>query len=214
MMDIITKEEIISFPGINLRINVVKNFEELCTEPDNEEKIPYWADIWPAARVMARVIWNDIDFHGYDVLELGAGLGLPGITAALKGGAITFSDFEEEALKISVANAALNGINNVKTYLGDWRDFRLKKKYDWILASDILYSSKNNPFAEKVFENNLKKDGVIIIAHADRKATYLSVNRLSQKKFIETERRVESITLHGPYYPNYKITIHYLQKIV
>ena len=211
-MKIQTKEEIIVLPGINLHIKLVSNIEELCTEPENEEKIPYWADIWPAARVMAREIWQKIDFKGKEVLELGAGLGLPGITAALKGGNVTFSDFKDDALKMSLANAALNGVTNVKTHFGDWRDFNLKKQYEWILASDLLYNSSTNPYAEKVFADNLKKNGTLLIAHANRDATFKSVDRLNKNLFNEKIRKEEKITLDAPYFPNYKITLHYLVK--
>src|ERR1700693_4992372 len=46
-----------------------------------DEYMPYWADLWPAARMLAKVILREKWTPGIEALELGCGLGLPGIAA-------------------------------------------------------------------------------------------------------------------------------------
>lgn len=211
-MEIATQEEVFDFQGKTIKVLVVKDIEKLCTEPENEDKIPYWADIWPAARVMAQDIWEDIDFTGKEVMELGAGLGLPGIMAGLKGGKVTFSDYKEEALELALKNAKRNSLKDALTYLGDWRHFNLDKKFDCILGSDILYNPGIAPDAEKVLVENIKENGQLIISHACRPTAFQAIERLKAAgPFTETIKE-RTVTLEKPYYPNYKIILHYLNK--
>lgn len=125
---------------------VVEDVEVLITDPADEDKIPLWAEIWPAARGLSHYIWETMDFTGLRVLELGSGLGLPGVVAGLKGARITFSDCQEDALELSCRNAGLNGLDHAGRHLGDWRDFSLEEKYHWIVGSDILYDPKFHGF--------------------------------------------------------------------
>lgn len=211
-MSIETKEELFYLPGKKIKLLVVKDIEALVTDPDDEDRIPYWADIWPAGRVMADYIWDKIDFQGAEVLELGAGLGLPGIVAGLKGAKMTFSDYKDEAVEMIVYNARANGLQHIDTFTGDWRDFTLKKKFEWILGSDILYNPRLNPYAEKILLANLKTDGQLLISHACRPATYEALERLKKEGPFEERVKVIPVTIEDPYYPNYMISLHHLQR--
>src|SRR6516162_5563227 len=76
---------------------------------DRDEYMPYWADLWPAARMLAKVILHEPWAPGREALEVGCGLGLPGIVALAVGLKITFSDYDPCALRYAAANARLNG---------------------------------------------------------------------------------------------------------
>ena len=47
--------------------------------------MPYWADLWPAARMLAKAIVRERWPAGLHALEIGCGLGLPGIAALAMG---------------------------------------------------------------------------------------------------------------------------------
>ncbi len=221
-MSIETKEVIFELPAWGsmaqesgtkareIKIMVVKDIEALVTNPDDEDNIPYWADIWPAARPMSQYIWEHIDFNGAEVMELGAGVGLPGIVAGLKGGKVTFSDYKKEALEVILFNAKANGVENVDTYLGDWRNFTMENKFDWILGSDILYNPRLNPYAEKILLDNLKEDGHLLISHARRPVTYEALERLKKAGSFKEKVNTFSVTIEDPYFPNYLISLHHL----
>src|SRR5262249_8460504 len=50
-----------------------------------DEYMPYWADLWPAARMLAKVILREPWAPGLEALEVGCGLGLPGVAALARG---------------------------------------------------------------------------------------------------------------------------------
>src|SRR4051794_33685393 len=54
-----------------------------------DQYMPYWADLWPAARMLAKVILQERWTPGLQALEVGCGLGLPGIVALSVGLRVT-----------------------------------------------------------------------------------------------------------------------------
>src|SRR5438045_5623708 len=58
-----------------------------------DEYLPYWADLWPAARMLAKAILREAWPPGVHALEIGCGLGLPGVAALSVGMRVTFSDY-------------------------------------------------------------------------------------------------------------------------
>src|SRR5262249_16687395 len=79
-----------------------------------DEYLPYWTDLWPAARMLAKVIWREAWPPGLEALEVGCGLGLPGIVALARGLQVTFSDCDATALRFAAANARLNGFSDFR----------------------------------------------------------------------------------------------------
>src|SRR5437762_5099008 len=77
-----------------------------------DEYMPYWADLWPAARMLAKAILREPWSDGLHALEVGCGLGLPGIAALARGLRVTFSDYDATALHFAALNSRLNGFND------------------------------------------------------------------------------------------------------
>src|SRR5687767_172820 len=74
-----------------------------------DEYLPYWADLWPAARMLAKAVLAEPWPAGLTVLEVGCGLGLPGIAALARGLHVIFSDYDATAVRFAADNARLNG---------------------------------------------------------------------------------------------------------
>src|SRR5262249_25384222 len=55
-----------------------------------DEYMPYWTDLWPAARMLAKVIRRQKWTPATEALEIGCGLGLPGIVALSVGLRVIF----------------------------------------------------------------------------------------------------------------------------
>src|SRR5437667_4558749 len=86
-----------------------------------DEYLPYWADLWPASRMLAKAILREPWAPGLEVLEIGCGLGLPGIAALAVGLRVTFSDYDATALRFARDNARLNGFEDFRLLPLDWR---------------------------------------------------------------------------------------------
>jgi predicted nicotinamide N-methyase len=138
-----------------------------------DEYMPYWADLWPAARMLAKAIVREpwpVPPSGdkLHALEIGCGLGLPGISALAVGLRVTFSDYDATALRFAADNARLNGFDAFETLQLDWRYPPSDKKFPVVLASDLVYEMRNvEPLVELV-DHVLAPGGLCMITDQDR----------------------------------------------
>ena len=108
----------------------------------HDEFLPYWAELWPSSLALARAVATTPP-AGLRVIELGCGLALPSIVAALCGAArVLATDWSEDALGFARLNAARNGAQ-VETRLLDWRCAEAAGEWDLVLCSDLLYERRN-----------------------------------------------------------------------
>jgi predicted nicotinamide N-methyase len=108
-----------------------------------DEFLPYWADLWPSARVLAGALAARA-LGGRRVLELGCGLGLVAVAAARAGARVTAIDWAADAVAYTRANAARNGVA-VEALEVDWtRPGALVARAPWdlVVGSDLLYEER------------------------------------------------------------------------
>jgi predicted nicotinamide N-methyase len=121
--------------------------DELLAEDDpDEDRLPFWAQLWPAGATLARAIATR-PLAGRRVLELGCGLGLVAVTAALAGARVLAVDRSSEATTFAAVNAARNGAT-LQTAVGafDQPGHLLgEAPWDLVLAADVLYEQRNVP---------------------------------------------------------------------
>lgn len=159
----------IHLPGKVIKILNVANIDVLLDQVTSEDDLPFWAKLWPAARGLAVHLWQDKGLCGIKALELGAGTGLGGIVAALRGAHVIQTDFIPDALLFCQVNAALNDVSNISYELADWRDFSIEGKYPLIFGSDILYEKELHRCLVKIMDDKLAPGGRILIADPGRK---------------------------------------------
>lgn len=99
---------------------------------------PYWAHLWPGARCLARLITARAECSGRRVIEVGCGLGLAGIAAAMGGASVTLLDTAHDALRFVRASADLNRCR-VATVCTDVRHAGVRGRFDYCLAADVTY---------------------------------------------------------------------------
>jgi predicted nicotinamide N-methyase len=105
---------------------------------------PYWAELWPSGVELARAV-SAADWSGARVLELGCGLGLPAVAAALRGARVLATDRSPDALSFAAVNAERNGVA-VDTAVCSWDEpAALLDGAPWrlVLAADVLYGQRN-----------------------------------------------------------------------
>ncbi|MEZ4616569.1 MAG: methyltransferase domain-containing protein [Caldilineaceae bacterium] len=104
---------------------------------------------------------------GKRVLELGAGVGLPGLVAQALGGQVTQTDYQVDSLTLCQWNAQQNGLQT-NIFQGDWRQWSHAPRYDLIIAADILYETALHYYIERIFHRNLMPGGTIWLADPGR----------------------------------------------
>lgn len=100
---------------------------------------PYWAQVWPAAKAMAGLVLSPHWPVRKHVLELGCGNGFVGLAALARGCHVTFSDYVPLAVELAAANAMGNGFEKVSGSVLDWRNLALHRRFDTLVAADVLY---------------------------------------------------------------------------
>ncbi len=133
-----------------------------------DEYMPYWAEIWPAARMLAKVVIHEPWPVGETALEMGCGLGLAGIVALSRGLHVVFSDYDLCALKFAADNAQLNGYDNFTTRQIDWRTPPADLRVKIILASDLIYEARNVEPVIGFIKEVLLPGGVCLLTDQDR----------------------------------------------
>lgn len=124
-----------------------RSAEDLIDEADfdADERLPYWAEVWPSGRVLADALAAR-PLGGARIVELGAGLAIPSLVAARHGARVVATDWYEPALAFVRVNAARLG-HAVETMLVDWRDpspeLLAAGPFDLVVAADVLYEARH-----------------------------------------------------------------------
>jgi predicted nicotinamide N-methyase len=139
-------EETVTLPGRELRLLRPRDTEALIDEDAfaRNEFLPYWGELWASGIELARVLAGR-RLAGVRVLELGCGLGVPSIAAALAGADVLATDWAEDAVRLVRENAARNGAD-LAVELADWTEpGSLVERGPWplVLAADVLYEQRN-----------------------------------------------------------------------
>jgi predicted nicotinamide N-methyase len=144
------------------------NADELIDEGafDDDEFLPYWAELWRSGVALAEAV-SSLDVGGKRVLELGAGLGLPSLAAALRGAKVLATDWADDAVALLRANAKRNSIRlRAKRVRWDAPEALLREApWQLVLGADLLYEERN---AVQLLELLPQLGGEIVIADPGR----------------------------------------------
>jgi predicted nicotinamide N-methyase len=184
---------------------VVRRYGELClVHPADWEQlrheeggagrgVPYWARPWPSGLALAAAPPP----HGR-VLELGCGLGAPGIAAALAGADVLATDRSSDAVAFAAHSFALNEAL-AEVAVADWLEqgdaLVERGPWDVVLAADVFYTAANVDTAVRLFPRLLERGGEVRLADPGRAGTrdFLAAARHS---FTLRSQAAGEITLH------------------
>ena len=155
-----------------LRIVHPESAEDLISESEFEqdERLPYWAELWPSSRVLAERLLG-IDGAHRTLLELGCGAGLVATCASLVGFDVTASDYYDDALRFTRVNAWRNGAPAPRGLLLDWRNpIAPSHRFDMVVASDVLYERPYGELIAKVIDLMLAPKGTALVTDPGRVA--------------------------------------------
>lgn len=191
-------------------ISVLKprNSDDLITEADyvRDERLPYWADVWPSSMILAKRLASEAG-EGRSLLELGCGLGIVSVAAMRAGFHVLATDYYQDALRFTRANALRNLQREPQTRMVDWRALPSDLgTFDTIVAADVLYEMTYAELIADALAAGLAAGGVAIIADPGRVAldrfieacTARGLGRIERDShpFVEGTIR-QSITLYS-----------------
>ncbi len=193
---------------------LVAELDSLEYDPEDPDQVPCWAEVWPAAIGLARYFWHQEErLNNRSVLELGAGVGLPGLVCGLKGARVTFSDFQPLALRLCDLNARLHNLRGYRLLQEDWRVFNCRERFDLVLGADITYEPYLLPFLQEIITAAVRPGGAVILSHPGRPQSRECVRRLLETAFFREELTLIPVTVEDPVLSYHVILVHDLRRV-
>jgi len=147
---------------------VKRVYEQLRTK-DQGTPFPFWAKIWPSAMALTDFLQQHPHWiKDKQVLELGAGIGLPSLLMAKQAAGIIISDHAAEAVVLLQKNIQYLGLANVKAVCLDWNDLPEVIRADTLLLSDINYAPEQFAPLLALIRRMLVQGTTIILATPQR----------------------------------------------
>ncbi|HEX5436067.1 MAG TPA: hypothetical protein VFW98_02835 [Gemmatimonadaceae bacterium] len=169
----VTASEHVELPRTAVDLLRPRSADALISEADfvGDERLPYWADLWPSSIVLATRLLEERG-DGRTLLELGCGLGLVTIAAMRSGFNVLATDYYEDAMRFTRANAWRALGREPRTRLVDWRatpeDLGTAQR---VVAADVLYERRYALLVATVIAQVLAEEGEALIADPGRRAT-------------------------------------------
>ena len=165
------RAEVFTHGGLRLRLLLPRAADELIDEAafEHDERLPYWADLWPSARALARRLL-DAPLPDGRALELGCGVGLPSLALLSRGYPdVLATDYYGDALDFARANAERNRLPPLATALLDWRDPPpALGRFALVYAADVLYEARYAGILPALLPRLLAPDGAVLLTDPGR----------------------------------------------
>jgi predicted nicotinamide N-methyase len=194
-----TTEEVVVIAGRDLTITRPVDADALLDERafGREEFMPYWAELWPSARALARRVGTRA-LRGARVLELGCGLALPSLAAARAGARVLATDGAPEAAVFAAHVLALNEVDAEVAHASfETHGDALVDRGPWdvVLAADVLYTQANARQAARLLPRLLAPGGEVRLADPER-AGARDFLALARGAFTVRTARADGVALH------------------
>jgi predicted nicotinamide N-methyase len=184
-------EETVVVGAWTLSIRRPRDSEALLDEHafEHEEYLPYWAELWPSGVALARRIASR-SLGGVHAVELGCGLAVPSIVAALGGARVLATDWAPDALPLIAGNAARNGAV-VETMLASWTapaPLIRRGPFELVLGSDLLYEARNVELLALLLPQLVAQRGEALIADPGRPHAPRFLDAVAASFAVESSR--------------------------
>ncbi len=138
-------------------------------ESDPATPFPYWAKVWPSAIALLYVLQKYPNWiKDKNVLELGAGIGLPSLMMAGITNSIQISDYNLEAVELLQKNIEHLQLENAQALKLDWNTLPEAIHPEVLILSDVNYDPTQFETLTKLIEKFLHQGCTIILSTPQR----------------------------------------------
>jgi len=163
-----------------------ENFKTLELHVD----FPFWAKVWASSKAMVAFLQEEPNWiENKQVLEIGAGIGVPSFFMAQKAREIIISDYDNEAVSLANKNIAHLNLTNARSLVLNWNHIPEYIIADTILLSDTNYNPSDFDALIISITSFINKGSVVILA---------TPNRITANPFIE---KLSAFIHKTKYYP-------------
>ncbi len=190
----------VRLPDLDLTVAVPRSAEELIDETEyaDNERLPYWAELWPSGRVLAELLAKR-DLGNMRVIELGCGVGLPSIVATARGASVLATDWYAEALVAARGNARFTLCADLSVAHLDWLDpspaVLELAPFDLVIGADLLYEQRNGDALARLLPRLVTPASEVIVTDPRRPHASALIDPLVGAGWVH-ERT--SVHLDGP----------------
>jgi len=131
--------------------------------------IPYWPVAWAAGLGLARYLAGQ-NLIGKRALELGCGVGISGLGAAVAGANVVVTDNQPPALRLARMNARRNEVP-LRAAAADWRAWPFRERFDVVIGSDVTYEPAAFDALLAVLNEALAPGGEVLLSDPGRLMT-------------------------------------------
>lgn len=201
-------------PGIELKIphpDWVKNQYEYAKLNGEEIEFPFWTRVWPASVALSAYIAENLPiFHQQQVLELGAGIGLPSFVAAQQAEHVLVTDYLPEITTWLDMNIEYVGRKNMVSRVVDWTQIPRDISADIILMSDLNYAPEQFSILHEQINRFIESGSTVLLSSPHRFAgrnflsEWMNYSRHQETREVKMRTNIQSM--------DEKITILLLRK--
>ncbi|PIE57124.1 MAG: methyltransferase [Desulfobulbus propionicus] len=145
---------------------------------------PFWTKLWEASIVLANLLVSRPVQEKKTLLELGAGLGVPGLAAARAGFQVTLTDYDQLILDFARVSGAASGVENVEYRMLDWLDPPDLPRYDVVVGAEVLFREEFFAPLLGVLRKTLKPEGVVYFAHDSTRQSLRPFLEMAEAEYV------------------------------
>jgi len=147
----------------------VKHIYASLLKLDPTTPFPYWAKVWPSAIALLYVLQKYPNWiNDKNVLELGAGIGLPSLMMAGITNSIQISDYNLDAVELLRKNIEHLELENSEALKLDWNALPETIHPEVIILSDVNYDPTQFETLTKLIEKFIHQGCTIILSTPQR----------------------------------------------
>ena len=132
--------------------------------PQGKLSLPLWAKIWPSCLVLSLFL-SKVDLPEGDILEIGAGVAVVGLSLAAAGRVVTVTDVDTGALLFARIGALKNEVaDRITVARADFTKDDLGRKFPFIVGCEVLYNEAHAAPLVEFLDRHLAPGGEVILA--------------------------------------------------